>query len=58
LNQWKETKSTRKAKKELRKKEYLLKHSSSKELLDVIKVKELEAYLEVVEKSDIKKEEN
>lgn len=48
LAQWKETGKYRKAKREMRKKQYLLKTMTAKDLLDIVKEKDLINYNETV----------
>ena len=48
FNQWKETAKYRAARKEMKKTEYLIKHSTSKDLVDAAKLKDLEKYEQLV----------
>ena len=58
LNQWKETANYRKAKREMKKKEYLLRQMSSKDLLDIAKAKDLANYDRLIYQAKIENEEN
>ena len=44
INQWKETKKDRKARREVKKQRKILKNISSKDLIDIAKAKDLERY--------------
>ena len=58
LSQWRETANYRKAKREMRKKEYLLRKMSSKDLLDIAKSKDLANYDRLIYQAKIENEEN
>lgn len=52
ISQWKETAKDRAARREMKKTEYLIKHSTSRDLIDAAKLKDLEKYEQLVKKSD------
>lgn len=51
INQWKDTKKYRKAKRDILRKEYALKNLSSRELLDAAKLKDLDVYNQLIKQN-------
>lgn len=52
INQWKETKKDRKARREVKKQRKILKNISSKDLIDIAKAKDLERYDQLIKKEE------
>ena len=52
INQWKETKKDRKARREVKKQKKVLKNISSRDLLDIAKSKDLERYNQLIKKEE------